>query len=145
MATITILPDVDVTTDWTEEPSGAAWSTIDEDVSGTPSDADYIETTTIDQVCEVEFAATPANLSECTAITLMLRGVVTDVATSALVEVALTHSAGTHVTGSPVDVDGVDFGGTYGTIGNETLSFPGLTLNKTQMDSLQAKFTFRAS
>ena len=145
MATQTILPDADVQTGWTEEPVGPAWSTIDEDVSGTPSDADYIETTTIDAICEVDFAASPANVSEVTALSVSLRGLVTDASSTALVEVAITHSGGTHIGASPYDVDGNDFA-TYGNIGDFVIGpITSLTLTKTQIDSLRVSATFKAA
>ena len=148
MADITILPVTpDITADWTEDPVGPAWSCIDEDVSGSPSDIDFIETTTIDAVCAVEFADSPANLSECTALTVSLRGVLTDESATALVEVAITHTGGTvHLGASPYDVTGANFGG-YGTA-ESNYSIPqitGLNLTKTEIDSLRVGMTFRAS
>ena len=146
MAQATILPVTpDITADWVEEPVGPAWSCIDDDVSGTPDDNEYIETTVIDAVCAVEFAASPANLSECTDCDISLRGVVTDASSTALVEVAITHTGGTvHLGTSPYDVDGNDFN-VYGSIGDYVIPIGSLTLTKTQIDSLRVGMTFRAS
>ena len=147
MADITILPTADITTEW-DTTGGNHWGELDYDISLTPAGMDdgYIDTTVIDEEDEIEFADSPANLSECTALTVTVRGSVTDIASSALVEVAITHTGGTvHLGSSPYDVDGNDFA-TYGNIGTHVIpQITGLTLTKTQIDSLRVGMTFRSS
>lgn len=147
MAQITILPNADITTEW-DCTIGNHYTALAFDISAVPGtmDDEYIDTTVIDEVDAVEFENSPANLSECTAIEVSLRGQVDDVGAAALVEVAVTHTGGTvHIGASPFDVDGNDFA-TYGNLGTFVIpEITGLNLTKTQIDSLRVGMTFRAS
>lgn len=143
MATVNLKPMSDVTADWDNSTGANHYGEIDE---GTPyTDGEYIDTVGINDVDEFGMEDTPANLSECTQIDLNMRGQLDDASATARIQVDLFHSAGTPVAGNPKYVDGADFGG-YGTLGTITpLSWAGLTLTKTEMDSLQARVTFLAS
>lgn len=138
--------DGDVTVNWDTTTGTNHFGEIDEGTvlggTPTPSDADYIETTTINDDDEFTFDASPANVSQVTTINLNIRGYITDVSTTARYKVDLTHSAGTPVTGSPKYVTGTNLGGYGTTVGEFASSFTGLTLTKTQVDSLQTKITF---
>ncbi len=147
MAQITLLTNGDIThSAWQDNGVYSThWESINDDVSGSPTDTDYIDTTTIDGVAEVEMEDSPANLSQCTAIEVSVRGSVVDAAVSALIEVGILHTVSTHIGASPYDVTGTNFGG-YGTLGNYVIpEITGLTLSKTEIDSLRIRFTFRAS
>jgi len=146
MATINLKVDGDVTTNWdTVNPGPNHWEAIDEGTvlgGNSPSDADYIETTTIDDVDEFTVGATPANTSEVTQIDVNLRGYIDDGSSTARIQLDLFHSAGTPVTGNPKYIDGTDLGGYGTTVGEASVSWTGLTLTKTQADSLQLRTTF---
>ena len=143
MASVNVKPLTDVTADWDNSTAASHYETIDE---GSPySDADYIDTVTINDVDEFTMGDTPANCSEVTAIAVNCKGQIDDASATARIQFDLFHSAGSPVAGNSKYADGVDFGG-YGVLGEITpLSWTGLTLTKTEADSLQCRITFLAS
>lgn len=144
MATATIDPLTDVTADWdTTFPAAPTthFSKVDEGTSA-PDDADYNETTTIDDVDEYTLEDSPPNTSEVTQIDVNFRVRITDASGTASVDLDLFHSAGTPVTGNPKVVTLTDTGGS-GTLTTVVKSWTGLTLTKAQADSLQIRQTFR--
>lgn len=142
MATTNLVLDGDVTTDWDTTTGANHYTEIDEG-TGTPSDADYIATTTINDVDEFTLSATPANTSQVTQVDVNLRGYIDDGSSTARIQVDMFHTAGTPVTGNPKYVDGTGFGGYGTTPGTATaLSWTGLTLTKAQADTLQLRLTF---
>lgn len=144
MATADLLPNSDVTTNWdTAVPGGTHYTCIDELVSA-PTDGDYIETTTLDDVDEFGMEDTPANTDEVTQVDVHIRAKIDDVSDAAYIRIELFHSAGTPVTGNPKDVSTTDLGG-EGVLGNATKSWTGLTLTKAQADSLQTRVTFKSA
>jgi hypothetical protein len=148
MATINRYVDGDITAGWdTAVPGGTHYTTIDEGTvlgGHTPSDADYVETTTMDDVDEYTVEDTPANTSQVTSITVNWRGQIDDVSATAKVQLDLFHSSGTPVTGNPKTITGADLGG-YGVLGEVAKTWSTLTLTKTQADSLQVRQTSKAT
>lgn len=147
MATINLKVDGDVTTDWDTTTGANHFGEIDEGTvlgGNTPSDVDYVETTTISDVDEFTVEATPANTSQVTQVDVNIRAQIDDASATARIQLDLFHSAGTPVTGNPKYVDGTDLGG-YGTLGEVARSWTSLTLTKAQADSLQLRQTFLAS
>lgn len=143
MATADLLPNADVTTEWdTVEPGPNHYEAINELVSG-PTDADYIETTTLDDTDEFGMEDTPANTDEVTQVAVHIRAKIDDVSDNAFIRIELFHSAGTPVTGNPKDVSTTDLGG-EGILGNATKTWTALTLTKAQADSIQTRVTFKS-
>ena len=142
MATVNVLPNSDVTTDWdTVNPGPNHYEAIDELVIS-PNDTDYIETTTLDDVDEFGMEDTPANTDEVTQIEDHTRAQIDDSSGNAFIRVEYFHSAGTPVTGNPKDISQADCGGD-GVLGNVTKTWSGLTLTKAQADSLQKRVSFK--
>lgn len=149
MATTNLDPAADVgTQDWTS--TGANSFSV---IGGTPStgtenDASYIETSTPGDSARVSFDATPANTSEVTAITIRVRARITDASTTAVIETSIYHTGdpGTQI-GTTIDIAGTSEGEAYGAFGfyDTTAAWTGLTLTKTQADSLNCDFVFAAS
>lgn len=146
MAVTLVVPTADSgTQDWTPTGAATTYETIDETIASA-NDTDYVETTGIGDVVRVALGDTPANTNEVTAVGVNVRGVITDVATTAKIECRLYHSGnpGTLI-GTMQTLDGTAFGG-YGTLGTATaLDWTGLTLTKVQADGLEVSFTFVAS
>lgn len=143
MAVATLLPDGDITTDWntTEpDPPTTHYTSINEGTD-TPSDVDYNETPDDADVDECSFEASPADVSQVTQIVIKYRGKIDDVGATATIELNLFHSAGTPVSGNPQICTVADFGGT-GNIATVTKTWPGLTLTKAEIDSVQLRQTF---
>lgn len=145
MPTTTLLPNVDVTTDWeTANPGPDHFEDINEDVDGgSVNDTNYIETTIIDSEDEFELTDTPANCSQVTQVVVAVRGQIDDASATARLMVKLEHSGGTDVAPAQY-VTGANLGG-YGNLGEHELTFPGLTLTKAQADSMQVRVTFQES
>jgi hypothetical protein len=135
-----VLPNSDVTTNWdTVDPGPNHYEAVNEQTS-TPTDADFIETTTLNDDDRFGFEASPGNTDQVTQVDVHVRAKIDDSANTAFIRVELFHSGSTQV-GSEVDLDGTDFGG-YGTLGNATAQWTTLTLTKAQADSLEVELTF---
>jgi hypothetical protein len=148
MATYVLYPDTDVTANWDTTTGANHYGEIDEGTTasgGTPSDVDYIETTTINDDDRFSFTPSPANVSEVTQVDVNIRGYIDDASSTAKFSVDVEHSAGTPLSGSPYNVTGTDLGGYGTTPAEDTESFTSLTLTKTQIDSLEVEVTFLAS
>ena len=146
MATATLFVDSDVTANWdTTFPASPTthYTKVDEG-TGSPDDADYNETTTNNDIDEYGFQDTPANVSQVTQVTVVVRAKLTDVSSTALIRVSLWRSGPTQV-GSNVDLNGASFGG-YGAGPNPANAvFGSLTLTKAQADTLSVRFEFRTA
>lgn len=145
MATATIFPDADVTTaNWTS--TGANFYTEIDEGTGTPSDADYVQTTVADAILEVGLQDTPPNLGTLTQITFPFRGYLDDGSATAFFRCSLWRS-GPFQVGGDIDIDGIDFGG-YGTTPAtiaSTVQWLGLSLTKAQADTLQFRVQFKTA
>jgi hypothetical protein len=147
MATVNILPDGTGTSNWTVYPSGTANAAVDEGtaIGGyTPNDADYIYSNVASQNVTLTWGDTPSDTNLVTSIALHVRAKIDDGNASGKIQVDLYHSGSTQV-GSAQYVTGADLGVVYGIIGECTKTWSGLTLTKTQVDSLTTKFTLLAS
>ena len=146
MPTTTVVPTSDVTTQWdTIEPTSPTthFDKVDEGTTS-PTDTDYIETVTVNDVDEWHLGDTPANASEITQVAVNFRARITDASGTAKIELRLFHTSGTAVTGNPKDVTIADLGGS-GTLATVTKTWTGLTLTKAQADSLTLRATFLGS
>lgn len=156
MAITTVFPDGDVTTDWdTIEPTTPTthFDKIDEDVD-TPTDTNYIETTTVNDTDRFTIGASPANTSEVTSFTVNVRGYLTDVSATARYRINVYRAGPVELTGSPQFITGANLGG-YGTTlttykgvsfsGNMGGSGTGGALTKAEFDSLEVEVTFLGS
>ena len=143
MPTITVVPVTDVTAGWDTTTGADHYTEVDEGTTS-PNDNNYIQTTTIGSVDEFSLGNVPANANITTQVDVNTRGILTDSGGAARIQVDLLHSGSTLVGGSPKYITGADFGG-YSTTGTFQLSWTGLTLTKTQADSLTLRYTFLAS
>jgi hypothetical protein len=147
MATVNIHPDSTGTNNWTIYPSGTAHEAVDEGtiVGGhTPNDADYVYTQTATTgAMTLGFGDTPSDANLITSVAVNIRAKLDDGNGTGRIECKLYHSGTTQV-GSTLYVTGGDLG-TYGVIGECTKTWSGLTLTKTQADSLTIKCTLLAS
>jgi hypothetical protein len=149
MATTTVLPDGDVTTDWNTTTGATHWDEINEDVD-TPTDGSYIETTDVNDTDRFTIGASPANTSEVTSFTVNVRGYLTDVSATARYRINVYATGPGELTGSPQYVTGANLGG-YGTTlttykgvsfsGNMGGSGTGGALTKAEFDSLEVEIT----
>lgn len=145
MATTTLYVDGDVgTPEWDTTTGSDHYTEIDEGTAS-PNDADYIETTTGDDMDEFSLGATPANTDTVTQVDVTIRGKLTDSGSAANYDVELWRTGSTVQVGATKNITGTDFGG-YGTLGTASaLSWTGLSLTKAQADSLTVKIYFRTS
>lgn len=141
MPTTNIVPTSDVTANWDTTTGANHYGEIDEG-TGTPSDADYIETTTLSDVDEFGLGDTPANTDTVTQVDLNIRARITDSGGTKVIRCELFHSAGTPVTGNPKDITTTDLGGS-GVLATVQKSWTSLSLTKAQADSLQLRLTFQ--
>lgn len=144
MANQTLLPDADVTTNWTTFGAGTAhWDRIDEDVSGTPDDTNGVETTTLTNDDRWGFQNTPANTNLVSVVDVSVRCGITDASSNAYIAVSLYHSGnpGTQV-GATQNIVVADLPDNNGTLGNVTKQWSGLSLTKAQADGLQVRVVF---
>ena len=143
MATTNLTLDGDDTADWDTTTGGNHFGEIDEGTAS-PSDADYVATTTADDIDQFTLTATPSNTSQVTQVDVNLRGYIDDATAAAKIEVSLYHT-GTTLIGAAIELDGGDLGG-YGTTPTTTsagdLRWSSLTLTKTQADSLEVRIKF---
>ena len=145
MATTTLYVDGDVgTPGWDFSTDTAHYTEIDEGTAS-PNDANYIETTTADDVDIFSFGATPANTDVVTQVNVSIRGKLTDGGSAAHLHVELWHTGDTVQIGATKAIVGADFGG-YGTLGTAAdLSWTGLTLTKAQADSMTLHVIFKVA
>ena len=109
------------------------------EVIASASDASAVTTTTADDIDQYTVAATPADVGTVKAVEAQLRGYIDDGSSSAAIEVTLWHTGTTQV-GSAQYLTGTSFGGyntTYATA--SPLIWSGLSLTKTQADSLEVR------
>jgi hypothetical protein len=141
MATTTLTLDGDVTTQWDTTTGANHYGEIDEGTTS-PSDADYIATTTVNDIDQFTCTATPANTSQVTQVDVNIRGYLDDDSSTARLEVTLWHTTSTQI-GSAKYLNGASFSG-YGTTPTtaSALSWTGLTLTKAQADSLEVRIKF---
>jgi hypothetical protein len=107
-----------------------------------PNDADGIETQTVNYSERLAFenlSSAPSN-AIITDVEIHFRGWVDDDdgETDSYIEVRLYHSSGTEVTGNPKTITSTDLGGQH-VIAECTKSWTGLSLTKTQADSLEVQ------
>ena len=148
MATTTLYPVADVGTPGWDTTTAADpfphYTEIDEGTAS-PNDADWIETTTADDVDIFSFGATPANTDTVTQVNVSIRGKLTDGGSVAHIHCELWHTGDTVQVGTTKSIAGADFGG-YGTLGTAAdLSWTGLTLTKAQADSLRLHLIFKVA
>ena len=149
MPTATVFPTSDSgTQQWdTVEPTSPTthYDKIDEGTAS-PTDTDYIETVTVNDVDEWALGDTPANASEITQVVVNFRARITDASGTAKIELRLFHTGGgTPVTGNPKDVTIADLGGSGVGPTTVTKTWTTLTLTKAQADSLTLRATFLGS
>jgi len=144
MAIKIVLPISDVSAGWDTSTGGNHYGEIDEDISDSYSDADYVETSTIDSADEFGLTDMEANCNEVTNIEVHIRGSITDSSGNAYIRAELFHTAGTPLTDNPQDCTQAQFGGD-GVIGTVTKTWSSDTLTKAQADSLQLKLTFKTT
>ena len=142
-ATINAIGDVTIDFDSTFPASPTTHYTKVDEGTTTPDDADYNETTTTGDIDRYSLGTTPPDLSQLTQVSVNLRGYLTDVSATAKFEVELYHSGnpGTKI-GATITKTGADLGGYGTTPTTDTCVWAGLTLNKTQADSLQLQIKF---
>lgn len=111
---------------------------------GTPNDDNYLETQTGGNAEQLGLGnlSAAATGGVITRIDVNWRGWVDDDdgETDSYVELRLYHSGGTPVTGNPKTINSTDLGGQR-VIAEVTKSWTGLTLTKTQADSLEIRQT----
>lgn len=150
MPSINVVPNGDGTVQWDIEPYSPVfdhYTYVDEGTTlggGTPDDDDYVYTDVADEIEEFDFENTPGDADTITQIDVNIRARISDTTSNAYIRLELFHSGGTPVSGNPKDVDGSDLGG-YGSIGETTKSWTGLSLTKAQTDSLEIKMTWKTS
>lgn len=149
MAAANVKPDSDGTVQWDMDPAGLAdhYTYLDEGTSlggGSPDDSNFVRTSTNNEYEEYGFEDSPGDAGQITQIDLHLRGQVNDTLNAAYIRLELYHSGGTPVTGNPKDVSQADLGG-HGVTGEVTKTWSGLSLTKTQFDSLVLVQTFKTS
>lgn len=153
MATDTLYPDADVTQNWTMTGGGHTYS-YERVYEGTdtPDDTDYVSTTSAsDLVEEWEIGEVAANHNLTSSIQVFFRCGITDDSNVARIQLDLFHSSGTPVTGNPKTVVPVTSSPGAGQVLNDgtlrTVDFTWstLALNKTEMDSLQLRVTWKPS
>jgi len=134
---------------WTTIPSIPIihWMAVDEGTvlgGSTPSDDDALETQTPGNAEQLALGnlSAAATGGVITRIDVNWRGWVDDDdgETDSYIELRLYHSGGTPVTGNPKTINSTDLGGQR-VIAEVTKSWTGLTLTKTQADSLEIKMT----
>lgn len=146
MPTAVMLPDADITTNWTKTGAGADHhDVVDEDISVSYDDNDYVSTTTLTNDERFGFQATPANTNTVTYIALHVRAGITDNTNAAYIRITLYHSTSTQI-GSTQDITcgpaaDVPNDGTITTV-TKNWDLSGSPLTKAQADSLEAKFVF---
>jgi len=144
MATTLVYPTSDVTANWTS--TGAnSWSVIDDlpDDTGQP-DADFISHDAVDVIDEWNLGDTPAGTSEVTQVDVGFWIKITDASGSASVDVDLRHTGSTVSLGVKT-IKLADAGGSGVGQSITPLSWTGLTLTKTQADSLSVRVTLKAT
>ena len=146
MADTNVHPDSTGTNQWTIYPSGTAHGAVDEGTSAgghTPDDGDYIYAQTANYSVTLGWGDTPSDANLITSIALHVRAKIDDGNGTGQIEVKAYHSTSTQI-GSTLYVTGSDLGG-YGVIGECTKTWSGLSLTKTQADSLTITFKLLAS
>lgn len=143
MATDTMYPDGDVLANWDTTTGANHYGEIDEGTD-TPSDADYVETVTHNDVDRFSFDAAASDMSQCTAIALKTRCGINDASDTAHIQAGLFHSTSTQI-GSYQDITTTDIGYNDGTLATVTKNWTSLTLTKAQMDTLEAEYTFQTA
>lgn len=142
MATARLDIDGEITANWDTTTGANHWSVIDEDTAS-PTDADYIQTTTLTDDDRFSFGNTPANTNLVSQVDVRVRCGITDASDASYIAVSLYHSGnpGTQV-GSTLNITTTNIGNNVGTLATVTKTWSGLSLTKAQADGLQVKFVF---
>lgn len=144
MPTTVLLPNADVTTNWdTTAGSGSAHYDRVSEGTSSPTDTNYVETTTLGDDDRYEFSNTPANTNTVTQVVVRTRCGIIDSGSAAYIAVSLYHSGnpGTQV-GSTQNITTANIGFNDGTLATVNKTFSGLSLTKTQADGLQVRYVF---
>lgn len=109
---------------------------------GTPDDTTYVNTQTANDVEEFGFGSIPIAATLVTQLAVNVRGWIDDAdsETDSYIKLELFHSSGTPVSGNPKTVTSTDFGGQR-TKAEVTKTWTGLSLTKTQADSIELQMT----
>lgn len=146
MPTTTLSIDGEVTANWDTTTGANHWDEINEDPDS-PTDGTYIETITLTDDDRFTFSSSPGNTNLVTQIDLDVRCGITDASNASYIACSLYHSTSTQI-GTTLNITAVTSApGTTevlndGTLKKCTLSWSGLSLTKTQIDSLEVKFVF---
>lgn len=142
MANQFIRPDGDITTNWDTTTGTAHWDQIDEDPD-TPTDTEYIETSTISDVDEITFGATVANTDSVSQVLIRIRCAITDSTDTRIIRLQLFKGA--VEIGSAKDIDTTQLAFNDGTLvtTTETWSGAGFPITKTEADDLRLRMTFQ--
>lgn len=144
MALVILTLDGDVTAEFDLPASGTHFDDIDEGPASA-DDGTYIATNTYNDVDEFTLSATPAVVTSVSRVDVNLRGYINDDSETARYEITLWHTGGGSQVGGALYLTGAQLGGYGTTPTTSAVSWTGLSLTKTEADSLQLRVKFLES
>ena len=140
MALVILTLDGDVTAEFDLPASGTHFDDLADSDDGT-----FIATNTYDDVDEFTLSPTPAVVTSVSRVDVNLRGYINDDSATAKYEITLWHTGGGTQVLPTRYLTGAELGGYGTTVTANAVSWTGLSLTKTEADSLQLRVKFLES